>query len=170
MTEEKYLVVEHQRGEQVLTFDDAVIVPIETLNDEVKRLALVDGDYEALFNSSFPVIPLKRIFKLLEEHKLLEPLLEECRDNAMGLGYGKGRLGPPDDEPDKDYSGWTIGEQGVLIMMGVDGNLVGQIDEDTKESDDRIFSAFVQGEERRKSETFSSLPDAISWCESTEVE
>ncbi len=69
-----------------------------------------------------------------------------------------------------DWSGWSIGDQGTLILMGKDGNLVAQIDEQTKEPGNRIFDAFVSGKERRKANSFNSLPEAIAWCESTDAE
>ncbi len=66
-------------GEQVLSFNHANIVPIETLDAETRKAILEEDDYESIFSVSCPVISLPRIFKVLDENGLLEPMLEECR-------------------------------------------------------------------------------------------
>lgn len=81
----KYLVMDDTGGEQVLSFDHAHIVPMETLDAETRRVVLEDGDYEYLFNVSCPVIPLSKIFKALDENGLLEPMLEECRETRASM-------------------------------------------------------------------------------------
>jgi len=86
MTKEiKYLVMDETGGEQILSFDHANIIPIETLDAETRKAILEEDDFEAIFSVSCPVISLPRIFKVLAENGLLEPLLEECREARVGL-------------------------------------------------------------------------------------
>ncbi len=67
----KYLVMDDTGGEQVLSFNHAHVVPIETLDAETKKSVLEEDDYESIFNVSVPVISISRIFKVLDENGLL---------------------------------------------------------------------------------------------------
>lgn len=81
----KYLVMDETGGEQILSFDHANVVPVETLDAETRKSILEDGDYESLFSVSCPVISMSSIFKVLDENGLLEPMLEECRAARIGM-------------------------------------------------------------------------------------
>lgn len=67
---------------------------------------------------------------------------------------------------EQDWSGWSIGDQGTLVLHGKAGNTVARIDSQTTESGDRIFRVSIHpGTLRVKSGLDKSLSDAIAWCE-----
>lgn len=67
---------------------------------------------------------------------------------------------------EQDWSGWSIGDQGTLVLHGKAGDMVAQISEQTTDSKNRIFKASIHpGTLKVKSAHDKSLADAIAWCE-----
>jgi len=90
MTTHEFIIADGANDDEVINYEYALLVPVETLDDETKE-ALAANDTEKLLKwTKFPAILVSDLVKKLKEHNLLEELLEECRESRKELDADKG--------------------------------------------------------------------------------
>lgn len=101
---------------------------------------------------------------VLHSPEELTLVCRECGSDAEEYEYVPDAV---DTLRERDWSGWSIGDQGTLVLHGKAGNTVARIDEQTmQQSDNRIFKASIRpGTPTVKSKHDKSLANAIAWCE-----
>jgi len=83
----KFLIVTEDDGlEWYMYFDNAIIVPLETLDSE-RLQRIEEGDTEKLLKhgGEFPGIYISEILETLDSEGLFEPMLQACRLTRMRL-------------------------------------------------------------------------------------
>lgn len=82
---EFYIVYEGDGCETYFRATDALLVPSETLSDEIKEeLEAEDSGYVFKY-PEFPVIRMSTVLETLQRAGLLETLIEECRETAKEI-------------------------------------------------------------------------------------
>lgn len=82
---EFYIVYEGDGCETYFRATDALLVPSETLSDEIKEELESDDAGYVFKYPQFPVIRMSTILDTLEKAGLLETLIEECRETAQEI-------------------------------------------------------------------------------------
>jgi len=81
----EFLISDDSNDYEVIGYDCALLVPVETLDAKTKQ-NIADDDTEKILKwTSFPCIPVSTLVEKLKEHGLFEELLEECRESRKEL-------------------------------------------------------------------------------------
>jgi len=100
---------------------------------------------------------------VLHSPEELKLVCRECGSDAQEYEYVPDVV---DILREKDWSGWSIGDQGTLCLHGKAGGMTATISDKTKESSNRIFKASIHpGTSGVESKYIKTLAQAIDWCE-----